>query len=186
MTIRSILELVAQANATLVDNTQGDISADDVRNLIVDFLETMSPAYGVIGMTSDVVNLTATPQVLAPWTAILSETVGYYVCNLTNGTVTRSRQGAAGCTDFIIFDGEVEGPVNDIVRIHLYKNGAPTGYYTDVTCQGTARPIGFNVSAITYSDNDPVYDIRVSGDTGNKTFTDFRLICQAQPVRSFV
>lgn len=186
MTIKSCLELLAQADATIQDNTTGDITAAEVRQLFKDIIDTFSPAYGVITCTSSVETLTATPAVLAPFTSIINATSGYYTANLTNGSVTRLRQGAAGCTDFIICDGQVEGPNNDLVTIQVFKNGAPTPYEVSVTTQGVGRPVGFNIAGITYSDNDPVFDVRVSGDAGNKTFTDVTLLVQAQAVRSFV
>lgn len=186
MTIKSCLELLAQADATIQDNTSGDITAAEVRALFKDIIDTFMPAYGVINCTSRVETLSATPAVLAPFTSVLNATTGYYTANLTNGSITRSRQGAAGCTDFLICDGAVEGPQNNLVNVSIFKNGAPTGFEASVTTQGAGRPVEFNIAAIAYSDTDPTYDVRVSGDTGNKTFVDVTLLAQAQAVRSFV
>lgn len=186
MTIRSILELLAEADANLPDNTTQLIAPSDIRNLIKDFLDTIAPAYGAIACTSSVETLSATPVAIAPFTAVRSVTAGFYTANLTNGSVTHSRQGAPGCTDFILVTGDVEGPNGDLVTVELFKNGAPTGFRSTVALGGAGRPVSFNLSALLYSDNDPVFDVRVSGDAGDKTFTNVGLLCQNQPVRSFV
>jgi hypothetical protein len=189
MTIKSIVELLAQADTTLADNTTGDITASDVRTLIKDFLDTMSPAYGAIRLTSQVIALTGTPQTLAPFASVVAANAGYYTANLVPGNVTRLIASAslAGATDFVIIDGNVEGPNGDLVTISLYKNGAVTAYTTSVTTTGAGEPVGFNLAAISYTaaPGDAVYEVRVSGDAGNKTFSNTTLLCQAQPVRSF-
>jgi hypothetical protein len=190
MTIRSIVDLLAEVNAKINDNNVGDITPAELRQLFVDLLDTVSPAYGAIECSGDSISTTATPQVVAPFTASINATAGYYTVNLTNGSVTRLIASAsiAGATDFIIVDGAVEGGNNELVTLALYKNGAPTPYEVGVTCQGAGRPVGFNLAGITYTDGatDAVYDVRVTGDAGNKVFSDVSLIVQAQPVRSFV
>ena len=189
MTIKSMNELLAQADATIEDNTTGNITPSDVRSLIKDLIDTISPAYGAIGITTPVVfPLTATPAVLKPFDASLANVPSHYTNNLANGSVTRlvTSAGLAGATDFVIIDGNVEGPNGDLVTIALYKNGSPTPYTTSVMTTGASEPIGFNLAALSYTAADAVYEIRVSGDAGNKTFSKTSLICQSQPVRSFV
>jgi hypothetical protein len=185
MTIRSILELIAQADATIEDNTTQQISAADVRNMIKDFLDTMSPAYGAILASSVVETLGAVPAVLAPFTSAPAATPGYYTTNITNGTITRSSP-VAGVTDFVIISGSVSGGNNNNVLLELYKNGAPTGFKASVTCTGVGDEQGFNIAAIMYTAGNAIYDIRATGPAGSYTFTDVSIIAQAQPVRSFV
>lgn len=189
MTIKSIVELLAQADTALADNTTGDITASDVRTLIKDFLDTMSPAYGAITLTSQVFTLTATPQTLAPFASVVAATAGYYTANLVPGNVTRLVASAslAGATDFIIVDGNVEGPNGDSVTVQLYKNGSAMPFTTTVSTTGAGEPIGFNLVALSFTaaPGDAVYEVRVSGDAGVKTFSNTVFVCQAQPVRSF-
>jgi hypothetical protein len=187
MTIRSILELLAQADATLEDNTTGNITPADVRNLIKDFLDTMSPAYGVITCTSSVEALTATPAVISPFTSILAATVGYFTANLTAGSVTRALNGIAGASVRFTLNGDVAGANNTAVTISIYKNGAPTGFQTTVATRGAANPVSFNIAGLTYNDTDAVYDVRAITDTnGSYTFSNVVLLCEDVPVRSFV
>jgi hypothetical protein len=185
MTIRSIVELLAQADATIEDNTTGAISAADVRNMIKDFLDTMSPAYGAIACTSTTETLSATPQPLAPFTSTLATTAGYYSANLVAGTITRSSP-VAGVTDFIIASGSVSGGNNNNVLVELYKNGVATGYKCSVTCTGAGDAQGFNIAGLTYTAGSAEFSLRATGPAGSYVFTDVTLLVQAQPVRSFV
>lgn len=186
MTIRSILELLAQADATIEDNTTGQISPADVRTLIKDFLDTMSPAYGVIQCSSSVEALTATPAPIAPFTASLAATAGYFTANLTAGSVTRALNGIAGASVRLTINGEVTGANNTAVTVTLYKNGAPTPFKTTVATRG-ANPVAFNIAGLTYNDTDAVYDLRATTDTtGSYTFSNVLMLCEDVPVRSFV
>lgn len=187
MTIRSILELLAEADANLPDNTTGQISPADVRTLIKDFLDTVSPAYGVISATSSVEALTATPAVISPFTAILAATAGYFTANLTNGSVTRPLNGIAGASVRLTANGDVAGANNTAVTVTLYKNGAATPFKTTVATRGAANPVSFNIAGLTYNDTDAVYDLRAATDTnGSYTFSNVLLLCEDVPVRSFV
>src|SRR5512139_1714072 len=90
MTIKSMNELLAQADATIEDNTTGNITPSDVRNLIKDLIDTLSPAYGAIGITTPVVfPLTATPTALVPFDTNLANVASHYTNNLAAGQVTR-------------------------------------------------------------------------------------------------
>lgn len=185
MTIRSIVDLLADADTNLPDNTTQLISAADVRNLIKDFLDTMSPAYGAIETGSVPLVLTPTPQLLAPYAVDLAATSGYFVNNLSAGSVQRLLN-AAGTTNFIIASGGVSGPNNSNVTVTLFKNGAATPYAASVTCTGAGDIVGFNIAGIDYSTVAATYELRVSAPAGSHTFSGVNLLVQAQPVRSFV
>jgi hypothetical protein len=188
VTIRSILELIALADTNLPDNTTQLISAADVRDLIKDFLETMSPAYGGIRLASQALTLSATtPVSIAPFATDVIATLNYYTNNLVNGTVTRLGATLGGTLDFIIASGSVSGGNNNNVTVELFKNGVATGYRASVTCSGAGDRVGFNIAALEAIDAaNSVYDIRAMAPAGSYTFTDVLLLVQAQPRRSFV
>lgn len=190
MTIKSVTQLQTQADTTIEDNTTGAISASDVRNMIKDFLDSFSPAYGAINLVGPSSKaVTTTPTLLSPFSSSLAQTTGHYVNSVANGKVTRSiaAAGLAGATDFIIAQGSVAGPNNNNVVIELYKNGAPTGFKTSVTCSGASDFQGFNLAAIVYTASvDAAYDLYISGPAANHDFKDVTLLVQAQPVRSYV
>jgi hypothetical protein len=188
MTIKSIEQLLAQADATLADNVTGDISASDVRTLIKDFLDTIGPGYGVLNLTTLSKACTATASVITPWTAVEEQTAGYYNISVANGQVTRlvTTAGLVGATDFIVATGSVNGPNNSQLTLELYKNGAPTGIKQSVTCAGTSDNVGFNLTGLEYTTVDAVYELRASSvPNGNHNFSTVQLLCQSQAVRAF-
>jgi len=188
MTIKSIAELLLQADTTLEDNTSGNITPSDLRAMIKDFLDTVSPAYGAIQMSTGTFALSAAATVLSPFSSVLQATADYYQSSAANGTVKRliNTAGLAGATDFLIVTGTVAGPNNNNVRLELYKNGVATGYVTSVTCTGAGDYQGFNIAGITYTGgNDATYDLRATGPAGSYTFQSVVIVAQAQPVRSF-
>lgn len=182
-------ELLAQAAATLPDNTVGDISAADVRQMITDFIDSVSPGYGVIQLTTLAKATTATPSVLSPWTAVSNATATMFIGSAALGQVTRliGTAGLAGATNFITLQGSVNGPNNSNVTLEIYKNGAPTGIKTSVTCTGSGDNVGINAAGLDYTASvDAVYEVRASSVPSNThTFSNLALIVQAQPVRAY-
>lgn len=189
MPIKSIAELLAQADATLEDNTTGAISPSDVRAMVKDIIDTMSPAYGVLQMPGPVAfNLTTTPTVLKPFGSIVAATTNYFNASAANGWVRRliATAGIAGASNLVLASGEIDGPNNENVNIELFKNGVATGWRSSVVCQGVGEFVGFNIAGLTYDATDDVeFDLRVSGTAGTKNFRSVVLLIQAQPVRSY-
>ena len=190
MTIKSILNLLAQADSSFPDNTSQAITPALLRTFVKDFLDTMSPAYGVIRLTSLLKALTSTPQPLSPFGSSVQATAGYYRTSVATGSVIRDIQTAAipGATDFVLLNIDVEGPNGNLVTVEFYKNGVSTGYKVSITTNGAGKPESINVAGLGYTDGatDAEWAVYVYGDAGNYTFTNGSLVCQAQPVRSFV
>lgn len=192
MTIKSILELQLQADTTIEDNTSGLITASDVRTLFNDILDTLSPAYGQVLLTSLVKAVNTTPSKLSPFNSAPIATPGFYAASAANGEVTRyiATAGIAGATDFVIVQGSVTGSSNGTIRVSLYKNGVDTGWSVTVNCTGNTEPISFNIAALNYTASvDATYSLYITAiaatDNGNYTFTNTVILAQAQAVRSF-
>ena len=186
MTIKSILELLAQADATLPDNTAQEISAADVRDMVKNIVDTMSPGYGVARLTTGAITLGPTPTKITPFTS--SEvTPGYFTANAANGELTRALNGVAGSTVQTLVSGQIAGGNGNEVTVTLYLNGNPTAFRQTVSTSGAANRVAFNIAALSYvAGTDGVFDVRASAPAGTYTFEDFVFIAQAQPVRSFV
>jgi hypothetical protein len=189
MTIKSIVELLAQADATIEDNTTGNITPSDVRALCKDIIDTMSPAYGVLQASASFAFLlpTSPPAVLKPLATVVQATAGYFNASAANGWIRRlvTTAGLAGASNLVLVSGEVDGPNNDNVNIELYKNGVATGWRSSVVCQGAGEFVGFNIAGLTYDTVDTEFDLRVSGTGGTKNFRNIVILIQAQPVRSY-
>jgi len=192
MTIKSMLQLLAQADATLPDNSTGDISPADVRNMVRDFIDSVMPAYGTLQLATQTKALNATPSKIAPFSSSFGATSGYFNVNVTDATITRLVQtaGVAGASDNVVISGVVSGANNANVVVRLFKNGAPTGYVTSVTCSGAGDDQGFSLVGLNYTDasaGDAVYDLRAScSNVGSFVFKEISIVIQAIPVRSYV
>jgi hypothetical protein len=190
MTIKSLVELLAQADATLPDNVTQDITAADVRQMIKDFIDSITPGYGAFDLATQAITLNpTTPTLIGPGTTQLAATPAYYTVNLSAAQVTRliASAGAAGATDFVIGTGTVSGQNNNNVTVTLFRDGVATPYTTSVTCSGANDNVGFNIAGILYKAGaDAVYELRATAPAGSYTFKTTNLIVQSQPVRTFV
>ena len=192
MTIKSMLQLLEQADASLPDNSTQEITPADVRVMIKDFIDSVTPAYGTMQLANLSKTLNATPSKIAPFSSSFGATPNYFSTNLTDATVTRlvANGGVAGASDNVVISGSVSGANNANVLVRLFKNGAPTSYVTSVTCSGAGDDQGFSLVALAYTDagdGDAIYDLRASSSAaGTFVFKDISVIIQAIPVRSYV
>jgi hypothetical protein len=189
MSIKSIVQLLAQADSSFPDNTTQLITPAALRTFVKDFLDSISPAYGGILLTTLSKALTTTPSALSPWGSSYVNTTGYYRTSVANGEVIRdvATAGITGATDLVIFNIDVEGPNGNLVTAEIYKNGVSTGYRSSVTTNGAGKPESINLVGIGYTATvDVDWQVYVYGDAGNYTFTNGSLLAQAQPVRSYV
>ena len=186
MTAKSMLELLAQADATLPDNTTQEITAADVRNMIKDFIDSVTPGYGVVQIVSQALTLNATtPTPLAPASST-NTTPTIFAASAAQGSVQRTLNGVAGSTIQIIASGDISGNNGNEVTVRLFQDGNPTNFVQTVSTTGAANNNGFNIAAIVYVANDAVFDLRAVAPAGTYTFRNVSLVAQAQPVRSFV
>jgi hypothetical protein len=188
VTVKSIAELLAQADASFPDNTTGFITPGALRTFVKDFLDSIAPAYGAMQLTTAVdIVATTTPQVIAPYDSVIAATAGFYTPNLVAGTITRTLNGVAGSTSLFTVSGFLSGPNNADAIIRLYKNGAPTPFFVGASSSGAANTTAFNLAGFDYTTVDAVYDLRVSTPSGTPTFTidELSIIIQMNPVRSF-
>lgn len=189
MSIKSIAELLAQADTSFPDNSTQLITPAVLRTFVKDFLDSVAPAIGGITLTSLAKALNATPSPLSPWNATLQATAGVYTTSVALGEVIRYIATAAltGATDFVTGTVSVEGPSGGLVTLELYKNGVATGYKVSVTTNGAGKSESAYMAGVSYNSGaDVEYRIFASGDAGNYIFSNGVLQVQAVPVRSYV
>ena len=186
MTERSILALIQYAEDTFIDNVSGEISALDLRQFCVDLLDTLTPANGNIALVSQLLALTGTPVVIAPFASITDETAGFYDITLATGKIVRLSGANPIIVDFISVGGSVTGTPNAEVTIGLYKNGVaqPVQQVTTILSPTNVSNFAFSGFALTPGSVDAEYEIRASANSnGNYTFTDMYFQCRRQPAR---
>jgi hypothetical protein len=167
MTRKTVLALLAQADATLPDNTAQAISAEDVRLMVKDVIDTFAPGYGII--STDSITLAAlgvTPRAI-PFTDILAQTPEYTVV-LAQGSVTRLAQGLPTTVNRISFYCDVSAPAGDELVFSLFRNGVDIPGGITVSGQGIGNRVqaAFSIGTTSPDGADYTYDIRASKLTG--------------------
>jgi hypothetical protein len=177
-------ELIAQANATIEDNVTGNITAADVRTMILDFINAISPAYGVLSIPTGTLTQTAglTP-VLMDFNTSQDSNPAQTTSNATANTITRAERG----TSTINFTTDFEAAVNRFVTFTLYKNGIATPWRVTANGGGSGNPVGVAMTAVDYADPAPVYDIRMTAEIAGVSVvtSNAALIVQVEPVTSY-
>lgn len=186
MTRRTVEELISQANALLPDNNTQAIDPADVRNNIVDHLDTFTPMYGglEIGASGKTLNLSTTPAGL-PFDTVVSSYPPEWDANAATGVLSRTLGAVAGITSEIYFNGTLEGPQGTEVILEVYKNNAATGKRIEETMEGPTKSVSFCYVWISPSNVNVAYKLMasVSSGTASITFKDVQFVGKNIPVR---
>jgi len=185
MTTKSIADLLAEADTKLADNNVQAITAQVVRDMIKDMIDTVQPANSMIALNSLPLALNAAPQTLEPFNSVILHTPGFYVNDLPNGAIARSAD-APVVEDVVSVSGNVSGPNGNDISVILFCNNVATPYSIAVSTAGPGNVLGFNVSGLLRTAGAALYEVRAFGAAGNYTFTNVKLSASRQPVRSFV
>jgi len=180
---KSIVELIAQAQASFPDNITGAITPALLRGMIEDFLHAIAPAYGVCQKTApQTVNLGPTPTAIAYTTATSSD-INQLTASAPLGTITRSERG----TSTINFTMDIECATNRFVTATLFKNGAATPWQISMTGAGSSKPVGISLTAVNYADPAAEYEVRLSCDTAatSTVISNGAFILGVDPVNSY-
>jgi hypothetical protein len=186
MTRKTITALIAQADATIADNTTGDISAADVRDMIKDFLNSIKPGYGAAGNDSlTIVGLGTTPRVIS-YNQLLAQTPEDFLVLLGAGQIQRLANGLPATRTRLSFQAGVLAPAGNEILLSVYRDGAdmPGGVTVSGTGLGNPATAVFQSIDATPVPGSPVYEIRASKLTGAASdveFTDLRLLLEVVP-----
>ena len=169
MARKDFTALLAQAAATLPDNTTGEISPADVRQMFTDMLDTLRPAYGVLATSLAGITKTVNiaPLSLA-WTDIARMDTPEYVISAANGSIGRPGQS---CSNRIVCSVDVYGGAGKLVTGTLFNKGTATGYKTSIVCGGPTKPETLLIAGVVTAVTDPLFQIFVNTDTDGVSFT---------------
>lgn len=145
--VKTLAALKSQAANDLPDNNTQLVSPADVRNMITDFLDTMTPAYGAMSISSAAgiaLTLNQSPAVVVPWETVSPDTTAEYTCTPATGTISRSGLSAARVT----VNMEVYFAAGKFVTVQLYNGGAATPWKFTVLGQGATKPVSVSLSAM--------------------------------------
>jgi hypothetical protein len=183
MTRRTIVELIAQADSTLPDNVTGLIDPADVRNMILDFLDTVRPSYAAIRITSDVSKAVTTTFSTFTWSVTDIAQAPDWSVSLASGTVQR---GGGPATTRITFNIDVVAPNNSITTFALFVNGVETPWAISNTSTSSSDRQSYSLSAINYNALATIqYQIQVkSTAAGNIVLSNGALVCENIPINT--
>jgi hypothetical protein len=184
MARKSIDQLVGQSEAALPDNTSGAISPADVRTMIRDFLDTVTPTYGGLQIVSRPQALNTTPANLIFQSAIASFPPEW-AADPVAGTLVRV-PGVPVLNARFTVNGDVIGAQGEEVTVALYANDVFTGWASTVTAQGPTNRGTFSFSAIQDIKEATTFALKVSSSkVVNFTFENVLFIGENIAVRSF-
>jgi hypothetical protein len=171
----TIAQLVAQANATLNDNTAQEISPADVRDMVKNFLSTVRVSIATMRRdTNLVLSLSPSPIVFKPWSVNPYNDPPETAADLVAGTITKqvAALGNATAMDRITFYIGVAGTSGAEVTFQLFKNGVAQDILARVSTTGAANVVTATLSGVLVHTDDAVYDVRVNAtNTANYTFS---------------
>lgn len=185
MTRKTMLALVAQADSTLADNITGDISAADVRNMIKDFVDSVTPGYGIASNDSlTLVALGIVAQIVT-YDIVLAATADYVVTPLA-GSIQRLANGLPSTVNRVSFNCDLASPTGDEVVFSLFRDGIDIPGGTTVSGQGLGNLVQASFSVGTTAEDalNHTYDVRatkISGGADNVELANIRFFIEYVP-----
>ena len=180
---KSIQELTAQAIASFPDNTTGLITPALLRAMFIDFLNAISPAYGLLSRSTPNVQVLGLAPVIVAFQTAFDGDPAQTTSSTASNTIARSERG----TSTINFTADLECQANRFVTFTLYKNGVATTWRITGNGGGAGNPISVALTAIDYADPAATYAIEATCETNGTsvTLSNMALVLAVDPVRSY-
>ena len=183
MARKTIVELQAELTTLIADNTSGLITPANLRQMIGDFIQTMTPAYAVLSSLAATVRLANITPAALPWLVEDIAQLPEFTTNIATGIIRRDESIAS---THVSVNLDIEGPNNTLIVAELYANGVPTNWRAAANCLGAGRPVVLSLEAIHYSAVPVNYQIYVRSDVNGVsiTFSNGVFLCSVLPVRT--
>lgn len=180
---KSINELIAQATAAFADNVTGNITPAALRNFCLDFLNAITPAYGLLRRSTSNTQTVGTTDALVVFNVAQDSDPAQTTSAVPASTITRAEKGSTE----ININIDVECATNREVTLTLYKDGAATPFRVTTSGRGAGSPVGVGMVAFDYSDPPAVFDLRAKTDAAGTSviFNNGVMLLSVLPVRSF-
>lgn len=182
MTRKSITDLYNQAIATVEDNTTGNISPADVRQMFLDILDTIRPSYGGTAIDATGVSKAVTTA-FSPfvWETLVDTGSADWNSSAASGSAYRSNGPA---TTRVTFNADVVAPNNMVVTFTLFKNGVATPWSVSNTSTSSTDVQAMAMGALDYEAGADInYQIQVKGSVnGNIVISNALFMVENVPV----
>lgn len=185
MARKTMTALLAQADATIEDNTSGLISAADVRALFKDVIDTLTPGFGAVGRATQTLVALGIPQQVVTYDTLLAVTADFTPV-LAAGTVQRNALGLPTVNNRVTFFAQVDTNSGNEVSFTLFRDGVSVPGGCTVSGQGAGNPVegSFSIINSTPIAGNPVYKVmasKITGPASNVILTEVRLILEVVP-----
>lgn len=166
MARKSMTTLRAEMVAKLPDNQSGQISPEDVRSSLTDFVDSMTPGYGatIINPPVNDVDFTTTPSDLTVWNSTVIQTPEFTVNN-TTGVIT----GNVACVWEFQVNLSVIFSSSDVMTFQTVFSGSTFQYKADIVGEGSGDPLNLNFSGIYDGNVGDTLKIQGFNDSGSAT-----------------
>jgi hypothetical protein len=181
---KSIQELIAQATADFPDNVIGLITPAKLRQWAIDFLNSISPAYGYLTLTGPLTQTFGLTPALVVMQAAFNSDPSQTTAAVPASTVTKVERGNVT----INFTMDMETNNGRFITFTIYKDGAATPWRVTGNGGGAGNPVSVALTAVDYAaDPNTVYDIRATAEVAGTsvTMSNGGFVLQVEPVRSF-
>jgi hypothetical protein len=186
MARKTMQALLAQADVTLPDNITQDISAADVRNLIKDFIDSMTPGFGAVGNELHTLVALGIPPQVVPYDTLLAVTVDFNSANIALGEVQRLALGLPSTNTRVTFYAGVAAPAGNEIVFTLFRDGVNVPGGCTVSGQGIGNIVDGSFEIINGEPlgGNPIYKVmasKVSGAAADVELSQVRLILEVVP-----
>jgi hypothetical protein len=180
---KSILELIAQANADFPDNVTGLITPAKLRQWAIDFLNSISPAYGYLTKPAPSSQTLGLTPALITFTSAYDSDPSQTTSTVPASTIARAEKG----TSTFQFSADFECQNGRFITFTIYKNGVATPWRITGNGGGAGNPIAVALTAVDYADPAATYDIRGTAEVNGTpvTIQNMVFLLSVDPVRSF-
>lgn len=151
MSRRFLDDVRADINAGIIANGAGLITADVLRPMLIDTIDSSIDDEATIGSSTDIIALAVNDTT---WTVIeCDEFIGgdaqFLNVDLANNQMVSSP--TAGYTYSCIALANLESGATKRYELAVLVNGTPTGYIGDITTRGVNKPVNDEASALVLS-----------------------------------
>jgi hypothetical protein len=180
---KSITELIAQANADFPDNVTGLVTPAKLRTWAIDFLNSISPAYGYLTKQNPSAQTLGLTPALITFTGAFDSDPSQTTSAVPASTITRAEKG----TSTFQFSADFECQNGRFITFTLFKNGVATPWRITGNGGGAGNPIAVALTAVDYADPAATYDIRGTAEVAGTpvTIQNMVFLLSVDPVRSF-
>ena len=183
MARKSILELIAQVNATFPDNSSGLITPAVLRAFCIDFLTAVSPAYAYMTKAAPSAQVLGLVSSLVVFSAVFDSDPAQTTTVVPASTITRAERG----TSTINFTVDMECITGRFVTFTIFKNGVATPWRVTGNGGGTGNPVAVALTAVDYADPAAVYSVQATCETNGTSviLSNMGMVLAVEPVRSY-